>query len=542
MVESDISSLPAWASLKYHSERMNLPENHLKHLVRQPDRFERYSLKGAGMFYDFSCQRVDDEVIKALIALAGEKKVIQSFKQMMAGVHVNTTEDRAALHTAARNFTDPAVYDSGRDVMPEIRRVREEIRQFSHQVHTGEIRGSKGLPFKDVVVIGIGGSCLGPESVAIALEEFADKGISLHFLSNVDIYSFGRIAARIMPETTLWVIVSKSYTTVETMANAHMAAVFMKEKGLDPRKHLVTVTSKGSPGDDPANPVLRTFHMFDYIGGRFSITSAVGGVPLSLFAGYDIFERLLKGAEEVDRHAASARPEENIPLTAALIGIWNNNFLGYPAWGVIPYAAALARLPAHIQQLYMESNGKRVTREGKPVNIPTGMIVFGEPGTSAQHSFFQLAHQGRPFPIDFIGVVNPCLDRYTTTFKGVTHHQELWANLMAQPRALAEGMDDPDPARSFPGNRPSSTLLINDLSPENIGRLLAFYEAKTVLEAFVWGVNPFDQFGVELGKTMASAIRREMSAKNEHPDHTFDHLDPINRFYLNTLFNRAISS
>ncbi len=540
MAQSDVSSLPAWKSLNAHADRMNLPENHLKHLVQTPDRLERCSIKGAGMFYDFSRQRIDSKVIDGLTALADEKKLIQSFKDMMSGARVNTTEGRAALHTAARNFTDPAVYDNGRDVMPEISRVRDEIRQFAHQVHSGEITGTNGMPFKDVVVIGIGGSYLGPEFAAIAMESFADKGISLHFLANVDIDSFGRIAARVLPETALWIIISKSYTTTETMANANMAITFMQEKGLDPEKHLVTVTSKGSPGDDPANPVLRAFHMFDYIGGRFSVTSAVGGVPLSLLLGYEMFERFLKGAEEMDRHAASAPPEQNIPLMAALIGIWNNDFLGYPASGIIPYSTALAKLPAHVQQLYMESNGKAVTRDGEPVKIPTGVIVFGEPGTNAQHSFFQLAHQGRPFPIDFIGVINPCFDQYTATSKGVTNHQELWANLIAQPRALAQGKDDPDPARAFSGNRPSSTLLINDLSPENIGRLLSFYEAKTVFEAFVWDINPFDQFGVELGKTMASGIRKEMGAKNENPGHAFDSVNPIDRFYLDALFRKSI--
>ncbi len=376
--------------------------------------------------------------------------------------------------------------------------------------------------------------------MATALQHHADKGIKLHFLSNVDIDNFGGIAERISPETTLWIVISKSYTTAETKANESLVINFLSQHNLEPKNHVVTVTSKGSPGDDPANPVLKTFHMFDFIGGRYSVTSAVGGVPLSLFLGYDRFEAFLKGAEEMDIHANTASVMKNIPLMAALISIWNNNFLGYPALGLIPYSSALAKLAPHVQQLSMESNGKSVTASGEPVGIDCGTIVFGEPGTNAQHSFFQLAHQGRAFPIDFIGVVNPYYKEYTDKSKGVTNHQELWANLIAQPQALAEGKDDRIPAKIFSGNRPSSTILINDLSPENIGRLLAFYEAKTVYEAFIWGINPFDQYGVELGKTMATDIRDEMVRKNKNPDYRFDNRDPIKKFYLETLFKKSL--
>jgi glucose-6-phosphate isomerase len=356
----------------------------------------------------------------------------------------------------------------------------------------------------------------------------------------VDIHNFGQIASRINPETTLWIVISKSYTTAETMANANQARIFMEDKGLDPSKHFITVTSKGSPGDDPAAPILDSFHMFDFIGGRYSVTSAVGGVPLSLYLGYDVFERFLKGANEMDIHANNAPDNENLPLIAALISVWNNNFLGYPAQGIIPYATPLCKLAPHIQQLNMESNGKSVQMGGEPLDIDSGQIIFGEPGTNAQHSFFQLAHQGRPFPIDFIGVVTPQYMQYQTKSKGVTNHQELWANLISQPMALAVGKDSKDKARYFSGNRPSSTILLNDLSPENVGRLLAFYEAKTVFEAFIWGINPFDQFGVELGKTMASGIRNEIKMKNENENYNFDKSDPISRFYIETLFSGKV--
>jgi len=277
--------------------------------------------------------------------------------------------------------------------------------------------------------------------------------------------------------------------------------------------------------------------MFDFIGGRYSVTSAVGGVPLSLYLGYDIYERFLKGAEEMDIHAKEASAGKNLPLVAALISVWNNNFLHYPAQAIIPYASPLSKLAPHIQQLNMESNGKSVTREGYTLDIPAGAIIFGEPGTNAQHSFFQLAHQGRPFPVDFIGVIRPHYGQYEFKSKGVTNHQELWANLIAQPAALAFGKDDANGAKRFEGNRPSSTILLSDLSPENIGRLLSFYEAKTVYEAFIWGINPFDQFGVELGKSLASSVRKKMAEKNNNPEYPFDDADPITKFYLKKLFS-----
>jgi glucose-6-phosphate isomerase len=528
--------LRVWQKLASAAEKMGLEEYHLKHLLEPNDRLSQFSVTGGGLFYDYSRHRVDGQVMDYLCELADACGIQERFKEMMAGAHVNETEERAALHTAARQFSENPVYDAGRDVMPEIRSVRSQIKAFSEGVHNGEIRGATGKAFTHMVVIGIGGSYLGPEFVATALEPMADKGLRLHFLSNVDIDNFGRIVSQIDPESTLWIVISKSYTTTETKANLEQAKAFMKKSGVDAEKHLVTVTSKGSPGDDPENPVLATFHMFDYIGGRFSVTSAVGGVPLSLYLGWERFEEFLRGAEEMDHHAASAPGIENAPLSAALIGIWNNNFLGYQAQGIIPYSAALAKLSPHIQQLYMESNGKAVTVKGAFLDVETGVIVFGEPGTNAQHSFFQLAHQGRPFPIDFIGVVRPHYQGPQVLSKGVTNHQELWANLIAQSQALAAGSKGGGAAGFFPGNRPSATILLEDLSPANIGRLLSFYEARTVFEAFVWGINPFDQYGVELGKTMASSIREEIARKNEDPDYAFNSGDPIPRFYLNRLF------
>ena len=534
------SESQVWNQLIQHADIMNLPENHLKHLLTDNSRLEKFSLKAAGIFYDFSRQRIDEKTMDLLIELAEFKKLKQRFAEMVSGEKVNVTENRPALHTAARNFSNDPVLVDGKDVMPSIRQVRDDIKTFVSAIHEGKTTGCTGKPFNTVVVIGIGGSYLGTEFVANALHFLADKNIEMMFLSNVDIHNFGKIVTIIDIERTLWIVISKSYTTAETMANANQVLAFIEEKGLDPAKHFVTVTSKGSPGDDSANPVLSSFHMFDFIGGRYSVSSAVGGVPLSLYLGYERFERFLKGAEEMDLHASHSTESKNIPLMAALISVWNNNFLGYPAQAIIPYASPLSKLAAHIQQLSMESNGKSVTKDGNPLDEPTGGIIFGEPGTNAQHSFFQLAHQGRPFPIDFIGVIVPHYKQYQNQSKGVTNHQELWSNLIAQPTALAQGKGDENPAKIFSGNRPSSTILLNDLSPENIGRLLAFYEAKTVFEAFIWGINPFDQFGVELGKILATDIRKEMALKNQDKSHTFENVDPISKFYLNTLFSGSL--
>ena len=533
----NLSSIPAWKSLKQHAENFCRPDRHLKYLIKENSRLEKFSLKCNGFFYDFSRQRVDEKAMSLLFELAEARKLKEQFISMMNGEKINISENRAALHTASRNFSGNSIFIDEKDVMPEIIKTRENIREFASKVHNGKITGSTGKLFKHLVVIGIGGSYLGTKFVSCALEAFADKGIEIHFLSNVDIHNFGNIVSGIEPESTLWIVVSKSYTTAETIANTNLAISFMKEKGLDPSKHLATVTSKGSPGDDPVNPVLSSFHMFDFIGGRYSVSSAVGGVPLSLYLGYDKFKRFLKGAEEMDIHAKDSPCEKNIPLIAALISIWNNNFLGYQTQAIIPYASPLQKLAPHIQQLNMESNGKSVTQEGHPLDEPAGPIIFGEPGTNAQHSFFQLAHQGRPFPIEFIGVIKPQYNQYDYKSKHVTNHQELWANLISQPTALALGKEDKNKAKYFPGNRPSSTILIKDLSPESVGRLLSFYEAKTVFEAFIWGTNPFDQFGVELGKATASGIRNEIALKNEQKDHQFENMDEITKFYLDTLFS-----
>jgi glucose-6-phosphate isomerase len=527
--------------LRQAAARMEQAEMHLKHLLAARGRIEGFSAYGGGLFFDFSRQRMDQPILSLLLQAAETIDLTGKFRNMCNGAKINITENRAVLHTATRHFDAGPILVDGQDVLPDIAGVREAVKTFSAKVHHGEIKGPDDRPFRHVVVVGIGGSYLGTEFVSTALEAYADKNIRIHYLANVDIQNFGAVAKAIDPATTLWIIISKSYTTAETMANTRQAEQFMLEKGLDPSRHIVTVTSKGSPGDDPSKPVLATFHMFDYIGGRYSVTSAVGGVPLSLYLGYDRFEEFLKGAADMDDHALNAEPGRNLPLLAALISVWNTTFLGYPQQAIIPYASPLSKLAPHVQQLNMESNGKAVDLSGNFLEEPAGTVIFGEPGTNAQHSFFQLAHQGRPFPVDFIGVLNPQYPQYQTRSKGVTNHQELWANMLAQATALAVGQENQDKTRHFGGNRPSSTLVLEDLSPRNVGRLLSFYEARTVFEGFLWGVNSFDQFGVQLGKTVASGLRQKMAAKNDNPDYVFGDEDRHGKAYLEMLFRGKIN-
>ncbi len=527
-----LSRLDLHAKLRAHADAMQHPDRHLRRLMDEPNRLASFSKSGAGLYFDYSRQRLDQHTFELLVAAAEELDLLKRFEKMCRADKINVTEKRAVLHTAARaQSAEPIVMD-GRDVVSELAAVRSAIKTFSTRIRDGSITGSADKPFRDVVVVGIGGSYLGTEFVATALSSGTLPRLRLHYLSNVDIHNFGDIAGSIDPETTLWVVISKSYTTAETMANLRQAEHFMRQKGLDPSRHTVTVTAQGSPGDDPASPVLATFHMFDYIGGRYSVTSAVGGVPLSLCFGYERYEQFLDGAAQMDQHARRSPVRENLPLLAALISVWNTSYLKYQQQAIIPYAAPLRKLGPHIQQLNMESNGKAVDLGGTLLPEPAGTVIFGEPGTNAQHSFFQSAHQGRPFPIDFIGVRRPQYTEYNVRSKGITNHQELWINMVAQARALAIGQSSSDKARFFSGNRPSSCIVLDDLEPVNIGRLLSFYEARTVYEGFLWGINSFDQFGVQLGKTVAAGLRDQMARRNQDPTHTFTDIDDISRTYL----------
>jgi len=533
--DSSIKNLHA--KLTKAAQELNTPDHHLRRLLERPGRFFDFSLGIDGFLMDFSRQRLDENALSLLRESQTLSNALKKFSEMAQGEIVNPTENRAALHTAARGTGPSPLLFKAMDVKTQMQQVNEEIEQFCLSVHKGEIGSACGKPFTQAVVIGIGGSYLGCEFVYQALAG-ADRKMDLLFLPNVDIDNFARIIESIDKESTLWIVISKSYTTTETMANLKQVSTWLTNQGICPEDHMVTITAKGSPGDNSDTPVLASFHMFDFIGGRYSVSSAVGGLPLSLAFGYDVFKRFLDGCRFMDTHVLESPAEKNIALTAALISIWNTQYMKYPAQAIIPYASRLARLSPHVQQLYMESLGKSVSPEGQPLTRPAGTIIFGEPGTNAQHSFFQLAHQGNAFPVDFIGVKTPGYTGIQALSQGVTNHQELWANLLAQASALALGRSSDDPARNFDGNRPSTIITIDNLEPESVGMLLAFYEARTVLEGFILGVNPFDQFGVELGKVMAGEIRKEMAAKNQDPSYTFACISKTDNFYLDLLFRK----
>ena len=533
--DSSIKNLHA--KLTKAAQEINTPDHHLRKLLDRPGRFFDFSLGIDGFFMDFSRQRLDENALSLLRESQTLSNALKKFSEMTQGKIVNTTENRAALHTAARGTGPSPLLFKEVDVKAQMQQVNEKIEQFCLSVHEGKISSACGKPFTQAVVIGIGGSYLGCEFVYQALAG-ADRKMDLLFLPNVDIDNFARVIESIDKESTLWIVISKSYTTTETMANLNQVGTWLTDQGVCPEDHMVTITAKGSPGDDSGTPVLASFHMFDFIGGRYSVSSAVGGLPLSLALGYDVFQRFLDGCRLMDTHVLESPAEKNIALTAALISIWNTLYMEYPAQAIIPYASKLARLSPHVQQLYMESLGKSVSPEGQPLTRPAGTIIFGEPGTNAQHSFFQLAHQGNAFPIDFIGVKAPGYTGIQALSKGVTNHQELWANLLAQAGALALGRSSDDPAKTFNGNRPSTIITIDNLEPESVGMLLAFYEARTVLEGFILGVNPFDQFGVELGKIMAGEIRKEMAAKNQDTSYTFACASKTDNFYLDILFRK----
>ena len=522
----------AFNALKTQAIRIEQPEYHLRNLMHSPQRFTDYSiaLEGGskGFFFDYSRQRMDDPIFTGLLSLAQQSGAQNIFSKMCAGKKVNVTEDRPALHTLSRlpaeKITDPGLADKKAD----LDHVDAQVKEYSDQVRSGEIRGTTQKQFTHAVVVGIGGSYLGCEFVYTALRQSLRPQIALRFLSNVDVDNFKAVKDHVDIESTLWIIISKSYSTPETLANQRQARALLEAHGLDPKDHLVTVTAK----EDAAEG--HTFAMFDYIGGRYSVSSAVGGLPLSIAFGHDVFDCFLQGCHAMDEHALNAPPDKNIPLVSALINIWNTQFLKYVAKAIIPYSFSLSKLPAHIQQLYMESIGKCVTWKGEPLDEPAGCIIFGEPGSNAQHSFFQLAHQGKGFPVEFIGVLNPGFQNDYKSPGHITNHQELWANLLAQAKALAEGKPTVSPERIFPGNRPSTMIVLEDLSPWSIGCLTAYYEAKTVLEGFILGVNPFDQFGVELGKTLAREFRKKIDQTSAQSE-TDPELNEADAFYLNAL-------
>ena len=482
-----------------------------------PERLAAYRVSSCGFDFLYGTQRVDKQVMEALQELADEARLVEQFKAMKSGAVMNRiighdSEERQVLHTACRDiFTEtPLAPDETAQAEEQLAR----LQKFLNDVDNGTIGNAQGESFTTIVQVGIGGSDLGPRALYLALKRYCRKGRKACFIANVDPDDAAGVLAELDLSRTLINVVSKSGTTLETLTNEELVRSALTAAGLDPARHIIAVTGVGSPMDDPEK-YLASFHMYDYIGGRYSATSMVGGVTLAFALGYDNFLELLRGANAVDQAAEQEAIRENLPLLMALLGIWNRNFLGYNTVAVLPYSQALLRFPAHLQQCDMESNGKQVSRSGASVQWKTGPIVWGEPGTNGQHAFYQLLHQGSEIvPAEFIGF-RESQYQADIIINGTDSQQKLLANMLAQSLALALGRSHENPNKSFPGNRPSSLLLADRLTPYSMGALLALYENKIAMQGFCWNINSFDQEGVQLGKVLANRILSRMAEEQE---------------------------
>lgn len=479
------------------------------------DRLGKYVCQSGGFTMLYGTQRVDDKVIELLAELAADCGLVEQFKAMRRGAVLNSiqgfdSEDRQVLHTASRDiFTEtPVEVPASKKAQAEI----EKLQKFLEEVGAGEVTGSTGKKFDTMIQVGIGGSDLGPRAVFEALRPFGQNNRIGKFIANVDPDDAAAVLEQVDLETTLVNIVSKSGSTLETLTNENLVKNALVKKGLDPAKHCIAVTGQGSPLDNPAN-YLRSFYMYDYIGGRYSATSMVGAVMLGFYLGIEQLREFLAGAEEMDRMAERESLKENIPLMLALLGIWNHTFLGYPTVAVLPYSQGLHRFPAHLQQCDMESNGKSIDRSGSRLTIQSGPVVWGEPGTNGQHAFYQLLHQGTEIvPSEFIGFKK---SQYQQDIEvdGTSSQMKLVANMLAQSVAMATGKVDSNLNKNFDGNRPNLVLLAEKLTPGTMGALLALYEAKIVFQGFAWNINSFDQEGVQLGKVLATRFLDLMKGK-----------------------------
>ena len=496
---------------------------------RDPGRFERFSLAlplaGTELLADYSKHLITSDTLPLLVALARAAGLEQAREAMFAGERINVTEDRPALHVALRDLTSERVLADGVDVLPEVRAVRERMRDFTRAVHAGDWRGFSGERITDVVNIGIGGSHLGPQMVVGALEPYAAEGIRVRFVSNVDGAAIARVLSDLDPQTTLFLVASKTFTTQETMMNAGTARDWLARAAGDDSavaRHFVAISSAVDRAREFGIPADNVFEMWDWVGGRYSLWSAMG-LSICLATSYEVFEELLRGGHALDQHFRTAPLEENLPVLLGLLALWYVDFLGAQTRVVLPYDESLEHLPRYLQQLDMESNGKGRRRGGEPVTYRTGPVVWGEPGTNGQHAFYQLLHQGTVLaPADFIGFARP--------HHGLLeHHRALLANLLAQPQALMRGRTTDEArqpemsealaaAKTFPGNRPSTTLLFPQLTPGALGALIALYEHEVFVQGVVWDINSFDQMGVELGKELASALLPRLAEAGTQDD------------------------
>lgn len=511
--------------------------------AENPRRFEEFSVKKDNYLFDYSKNLINSTTMEYLLRLAEETKVKEAINLMFSGEKINETENKAVLHTALRDFSDKPIFVDGEDVKPKIKRVLSQMRLFSEKVISGEYRGFSGEKITDVVNIGIGGSDLGPVMVCSALKHYKTR-LNTHFISNVDGNHLAEVLKNLNPETTLFIVASKTFTTQETITNAFSAKKWFLQKATeeDVAKHFVALSTNIDAVKSFGIAEENIFEFWDWVGGRYSLWSAIG-LSIVLSIGYDNFEKLLKGANETDVHIQTAEFSQNIPILMALLGIWYRNFAGASSYAVLPYSQYLERFPAYLQQTDMESNGKFVDRNGDFVNYEAGTIIWGEAGTNGQHSFYQLLHQGTELiPADFIAFVRSC--------NVVADHQEkLLANFFAQTEALAFGKNEDEvyaelkqsgntddeiykilSYKVFQGNSPTNSLLIDELTPYSLGQLIALYEHKIFVQGVIWNVYSFDQFGVELGKVLANKILPELHSDDKIDSHDSSTNGLINYF------------
>ena len=522
----------AWKNLQAHFE--SIQHTSIKELFEaNAKRFEQFSIQYPSLLVDYSKNRINEETIQLLVDLAKETGVDKAIQQMFNGETINVTEGRAVLHTALRNRSNEEVLVDGKDVMPQINEVLEQMKAFSDKVISGEWKGFSGKEITDVVNIGIGGSDLGPVMVTEALKHYKTR-LNVHFVSNIDGTHLAETFKVINPETTLFIVASKTFTTQETMTNAFTAKQWLLENGAgeaDVAKHFVALSTNANGVADFGIDTANMFQFWDWVGGRYSLWSAIG-LSIALAVGFDNFEELLEGAHEMDIHFKTETLDQNIPVVLALLGIWYNNFFGADSVALLPYEQYLSRFAAYFQQGDMESNGKYVGRDGKKVDYETGPIIWGEPGTNGQHAFYQLIHQGtKLIPADFIAGAN------SLNVLG-DHHAKLLSNFFAQTEALAFGKDEETvvselqkagksqeeiefltPFKIFEGNRPTNSLLYDVLTPKVLGNLIAMYEHKIYVQGVIWNIFSFDQWGVELGKQLANVILPELENEEKVSSH-----------------------
>ncbi|NLS90922.1 MAG: glucose-6-phosphate isomerase [Planctomycetaceae bacterium] len=515
-----LDQTPEWHALQSHFR--DVEPLHLRGLFEtDPGRAERFAIDDCGLLLDYSKNRVTDETVRLLVALAEAAGLSQAIERMFSGEKINMTEGRAVLHTALRNRSDKPVLVDGENVMVKVRAVLDQMAAFAKKVRTGAWTGYTGQPVKNIVNIGIGGSDLGPVMAYEALRPYSDRKLTVRFVSNVDGTHLAEATRDLKPEETLFIVASKTFTTQETMTNAQSARAWLLESLEDEAaiaKHFVALSTNGKlVAEFGIDAEHNMFEFWDWVGGRYSLPSAIG-LPLMIAIGPENFIRMLDGYHAMDRHFRETPFDRNMPVLLGLLGVWYNNFFGSASHAILPYDQYMCRFAAYFQQGDMESNGKYVTLDGQKVAWQTGPIIWGEPGTNGQHAFYQLLHQGTELvPADFIGFArshNPIGD----------HHAKLMANFFAQTEALAFGKtreevvaegtpDDLVPHKVFEGNRPTNTILAEQLDPETLGKLIALYEHKIFVQGIIWQINSFDQWGVELGKVLAKRILPELEAE-----------------------------